>query len=94
MLYDKDRASGGGGTRAAKEIRLLNRVLTWSKEGVYWEPDPRHVELTLQDLQLDAGRSTPLTTPGSREDSRHKKTQGKDGPQGGVNVDVCQECGV
>ena len=48
----------GADPRLLKEVKLLNRVLTWSEEGIYWEPDMRHVELTLQDIGLDDDKAS------------------------------------
>ena len=62
----------GADPSLAKEAKLRNRVISWSEEGIYLEPDPRHIELSLGDLQLDAGRSTPLSGAGLREHPRHK----------------------
>ena len=52
----------------AREIKLLNRIIQWASEGICWEPDPRHVELTLKDLGLDNGRATSRVTPGIKEE--------------------------
>ena len=35
-----------------QEIRLLNRILTWSDKGIVWEADPRHAELLIEQLGL------------------------------------------
>ena len=34
---------GTAGT--VQEMRHLNRIITWDKQGITWEPDPRHVDL-------------------------------------------------
>ena len=47
-----------------KEAKLLNRAITWSKEGICWEPDLRHVELTLRDMGLDDEKAGMVVTPG------------------------------
>ena len=49
-----------------QEIRVLNRVITWTPKGITYEADPRHAELIVRDLGLEACR--PVTTPGARED--------------------------
>ena len=36
-----------------KEIRILNRIVHWTEGGIWYEPDPRHVELMLRDLGLE-----------------------------------------
>ena len=47
-----------------KQTRLLNRVLSWEAGGLVWEPDPRHAELVLEDLELVPGVSKVAATPG------------------------------
>lgn len=69
----------GANSGFVKELNLLNRILQWGKDGVFGEPDPRHVELTLRDLYVDNGRSTSLVAPGVKQEVRRKV----DGPQEG-----------
>ena len=45
-----------------KEVRVLNRIVRWTAEGVEYEADPRHVEQIVRDLDLIG--SKPVTTPG------------------------------
>lgn len=58
---------------------------------MYWEPNPRHVEFALNDLQLDSGRSSPLGAPGSKEEPKHtiEKEQAKDESMDMESVDAC-----
>ena len=49
-----------------QELRILNRVISWTGSGVTYEADPRHAELLIQELQLDGAKG--VTTPGSRDD--------------------------
>jgi hypothetical protein len=44
------------------ELRVLNRVLRWTKEGIAYEADPRHAEILVAGL---LGTSRPATTPGT-----------------------------
>ena len=32
----------------SQQIRVLNRIITWSNEGIWWEPDPRRAELIIK----------------------------------------------
>jgi len=48
----------GGDEGDDKEIRVLNRVLRWSAEGIYYEADPRHAELLARDLAPSGPRVT------------------------------------
>ena len=45
-----------------KEIRVLNRVVRWTDEGIEYEADPRHAEQIVRDLDLLG--SKPVTAPG------------------------------
>ena len=44
------------------EATVLNRCATYSDSGLTWEADPRHAELTVAELGLQAVR--PQTSPG------------------------------
>ena len=45
-----------------KEVRVLNRIVRWTPEGIEYEADPRHVEQIVRDLDLMGAKS--VTTPG------------------------------
>ena len=49
-----------------QEVRVLNRVIRWTKDGITYEPDQRHAELIIADLGLESAKS--VTTPGTKED--------------------------
>ena len=53
-----------------KEVRVLNRILRWTSEGIEYEADPRHAEIILQQLNIEACK--PVVTPGTREEGRAK----------------------
>ena len=63
---------GPDARRHKQEIRVLNRVLRWTKEGIQYEPDQRHAEIVVRELGLTEAKK--VTTPGCREDA------GKAGP--------------
>ena len=48
-----------------KEIRILNRVIRWTKYGIEYESDQRHAD-TIVD-ELDLGNAKPVSTPGVTE---------------------------
>ena len=56
----------GPGENHAKQIRVLNRVLTWGTEGLTYEPDQRHAEIIIQAMNV----TKAVTTPGSRDDTQ------------------------
>lgn len=51
-----------------REVRFLNRVLTWNDQGISWEADPRHAEMVVKQLGLDGARVA--ATPGTKEDNK------------------------
>ena len=49
----------------ASEIRVLNRVLRWTRKGVEYEADQRHSELIVREMGMQAAK--PVATPGASE---------------------------
>ena len=45
-------------------MRVLNRVLRWTLEGIAYEPDQRHAELVVKELGLEGCKAvtSPWTT--------------------------------
>lgn len=58
-----------------KELRILNRVLRWSPEGIHYEADPRHAEILLAGLAGVGERA--VTTAGVRS----KHAEGEEGAE-------------
>ena len=57
----------GPGEGQLKELKILNRIVTWRGEkGLTYEVDPRHVEIVVEQLKL--GEAKPVATPGTREE--------------------------
>ena len=55
-----------------RQLKILNRVVTWESEGITWEPDPRHAEIIVDQLGLKDAK--PLKLPGVKtESSRTEK---------------------
>jgi len=54
-----------------KSMRVLNRLVHWTSEGIEYEADQRHAELIIQELNLKAD-SKGANTPG-------EQSKGKDG---------------
>ena len=44
-----------------EEVRVLNRILRWTRTGLEHEPDQRHAERTISELELETCKS--LSTP-------------------------------
>jgi len=45
-----------------KELIILNRIIRWDDDGIRYEPDPRHAEMIITQLNLRGAR--PVGTPG------------------------------
>ena len=52
--------------RHQQEIRVLNRVLGWTADGLTFEADQRHAEILISELGMKGCK--PVATPGARED--------------------------
>ena len=61
----KLRGRLGENCDGTQQIRILNRILTLTKEGLLYEADPRHAELIITSLGLESG--TSVSTPGIKE---------------------------
>ena len=51
-----------------KAIRIVNRIVEWTEEGINYEADPRHAEIIVQQLGL-GGKAATVTTPGTRQEA-------------------------
>ena len=47
-----------------QQVRVLNRVLTWTPEGIQYEADQRHAEILIKAMDVSKG----TVTPGTKED--------------------------
>ena len=63
----KRRGHIGESEGCVKEIRILNRVLRLTPEGLRYEADPRHAEMLVRALDLASASS--VLTPGVKESS-------------------------
>ena len=41
------------GSKDKKEMRILSKIAAWTKEGIEYEGDQGHVEISMKDLLLD-----------------------------------------
>ena len=69
----KFRGRLGPGHDDDKAIRLLNRIIEWTSEGIVIEGDQRHAEIIIDQLGLYKN-STAVSTPGetSRDEEDHQ----------------------
>ena len=65
----------GRGEDVGDSVRYLNRVITYTKEGIEFEPDQRLVEALIDDLRL-AGSNTSAA-PGSKPNPITKEAHQK-----------------
>ena len=61
----------GPDAKDSPQVRVVNRILTWTTRGVDYGADPRHAELVMKDLGLDQAKG--VTTPGTKEGGRTKE---------------------
>ena len=55
LSYEDGRQVGGGDPEDLKEVKVLNRILRWTPEGITYEADPRHVEMLIKDFPPTGG---------------------------------------
>ena len=65
----KFRGRLGPGNGDDKSVRILNRIVTWTEEGIRYEADQRHVEIIIRQLGLK-DNSNGLSTPGNKIDAQ------------------------
>jgi len=56
-----------------KQVKVLNRIIKFTDEGIVYEPDPRHAELIVKELGLDF--ANPVVTPGCDEKNDSTKSR-------------------
>ena len=54
------------GPEGEPTVRVLNRILSWNKDGIHYEVDQRHAEPIIEQLKLEESKS--VVTPGTREE--------------------------
>ena len=64
----------GNGAGQVKEVRILNNIVRLTSSGIEMEADPRHSELVIRELGLEASKA--MGTPGTKEGKR--KTDDKE----------------
>ena len=61
----KFKAKLGPEPTDGKVVRVLNRLVEWKTDGIYYEADQRHAEIIVKTLQEEIGNVT-LNNPGKR----------------------------
>ena len=70
----KDSGIMGPDPDDIKQVRVLNRLVTWHSDRLEYEADPRHAEIIIAELALQSAK--PVSTPGGRD---NKEKEGADG---------------
>ena len=68
----------GGACEDSKEIRILNKVIRYTEDGIELEADPRHAELVVRQLGLEEAKASP--TPGVKK-TRFSSVRGEQSRQ-------------
>jgi len=77
--YDLKMDVLGPEAHQQQEVRILNRIIRWTKHGLEYEPDQRHAEKVVSELGLEKSRevSTPcvpeLSSANAKKDEKDKK---------------------
>ena len=73
----KIRGRLGENCPGPQEIRILNRIVSITEQGLTYEADPRHCDLLLNSLGLDSGNTsaTPGIKPTDRDDLAKKDNE-------------------
>ena len=53
------------------ELRVFNRTLTWTAEGIEYEADQRHAELIVKGMEIE--NAAPAPTPGATYTKKEAK---------------------
>ena len=64
--YESKHDVLGPGPKHSKSIRVLNRVLSWTGDGITYEAQ-RHADIVIQELGLKEGKV--VTSPSCKEDA-------------------------
>ena len=64
--------ASGRGEDVQSEGRVLNRIVRWTSDGWEIEPDQRHADIIVHELQLHESRA--VSTPGEPE-ARHEEEE-------------------
>ena len=70
-IYELKTHVLGPGENDEKQVKVLNRIVTWTDQGVQYEADPRHAEIVIKQLGLENAKG--LITPGTKEEVRTKE---------------------
>jgi len=73
----------GKGTGCQSEVKILNKIVRYTDDGVELEADPRHAEIVIKELGLETAKISRV--PGTKS-TEHKKDKEKDATPERVQV--------
>ena len=59
----------GSGEKDVKEMRILNRIVTWYPDRIEYEPDQRHAEIIIKQMGLEDDTKN-VVSPGYKRDPK------------------------
>ena len=68
--YDIKTNVMGPKSQHDKQLRILNRIISWTDAGIEFEPDQRHAEIIIRSMDVSKG----VGTPGSRDEASSAST--------------------
>ena len=68
-FLSKHRGRIGPADGDLKEMRILNRIVTWTDDGTQYEGDQRHVEICMQEFGIFGGDVEDLLERSEQESS-------------------------
>ena len=78
------------GPRSMQTLRVLNRSITWSQEGIVYESDHRHADRLIEELNLD--KKQVVATPVIRESRKAVKKEAES--EGAVSPGTSKDSGA
>ena len=81
----------GNGKDDQKEVRILNKIVRYTAEGLKLEADPRHAELVIKELGLQGAKS--VKSPGSKDEKKKMEKKLMDNEEAVDNIHVGYEDG-
>jgi len=66
-VYEVKVDIAGPEAQDPKEIKILGRIVTFTPEGVQYEPDPGHMEKAIHELGLEESKG--VATPGAKDET-------------------------
>ena len=81
MVVERGILGPPGTPNTIQDIRVLNRIISWKDEGIWWEPDSRHADLVVEILESKMGSEgrqgskvkTPIAKPTADDMEKDKE---------------------